>query len=47
MKLNIIIRNRVLFKNQVISIDYSKTLFLVRSAALFTEILLIASTIEH
>jgi len=28
-----------LLKNQIISDDYSKTLFLVRSAALFTEIM--------
>jgi len=29
----------ILFKNQIISGDYSKTLFLVRSAALFTKIM--------
>jgi len=33
-----------LFKNQIISGDYSKTPFLVRSAALFTEIMPRAST---
>ena len=34
----------ILFKNQIISGDYSKTLFLVRSAALLTEIMPWAST---
>jgi len=34
----------ILFKNQIISGDYSKTPFLVRSAALFTEIMPRAST---
>ena len=34
----------ILFKNQIISSDYSKTPFLVRSAALFTEIMPRAST---
>ena len=34
----------ILFKNQIISGDYSKTPFLVRSAALLTEIMPRAST---
>ena len=34
----------ILFKNQIISGDYSKTPFLVRSAALFTKIMPRAST---
>jgi len=34
----------ILFKNQFISGDYSKTPFLLRSAALFTEIMPLAST---
>ena len=34
----------ILFKNQIISGDYSKKPFLVRSAALFTEIMPRAST---
>ena len=34
----------ILLKNQIISGDYSKTPFLVRSAALFTEIMTRAST---
>ena len=34
----------ILFKNQIISGDYSKTPFLVRSAALFTKIMPQAST---
>ena len=34
----------ILFKNQIIFGDYSKTPFLVRSAALFTEIMPRAST---
>jgi len=36
--------NNILFKNQIIFGDYSKTPFLVRSAALFTEIMPWAST---
>ena len=34
----------ILFKNQIISGDYLKMSFLVRSAALFTEIMPLAST---
>jgi len=36
----------ILFKNQIISDDYSKTPFLMRSATLFTEIIPRASTLQ-
>ena len=34
-------KKKILFNNQVISDDYSNTPFLVRSEALFTEIMLV------